>query len=326
MSAHDGEALAGDDLPAGDIETAQIQPDRNSVARPPLTAGASFFPYLVLIFAVAATGSSAIFVKLADMPGPVFGFYRMAIAITLSAVPVSVQVKRSPPFSRRHLWLALVGGLFLALDLWVWNNAVLITSAANATLFGNTSVFWVAVGSILLFHERLRPAFWSGLALTLTGILVILGQDFLIHPTLGIGDSMSILAGFFYGAFFLATAYAREKLNAFMAWWLSSFASALVLVIVVLAQGLPLSGYSLQTYLYILGAALLTQMGGYIAVNYTLGHLPASSVSTTLLAQPVFTAILGLLVLNQSVGISQVIGGALVLAGIFIVHRSNTRG
>ncbi len=284
------------------------------------------FAYLALIFSVAVMGSSAIFVKWASAPGSVFGFYRLVVAITLSAVPFSLQTKRNTTYrSPRHLWLAILGGLFLALNLSVWNNAALVTSAANATLFGNTSVFWVALGTIVFFREQQRAAFWGGLLLAIIGVFVILGQDFIVHPTLGIGDLMAILAGFFYGVFFLATARAREKLSAFVAWWVSSLVSALALLAITLVLQLPLFGYPIQTYLSILGAALLIQIGGYLAVNYVLGYISASIVSSTLLAQPVFAAIYGVLLLGQPITAAQVIGGSLMLCGIFIIHRTNQK-
>ena len=282
----------------------------------------SLLPYLVLGFGVLATGMSGIFTKLANAPGPVNGFYRMTIATALFALPVTLQAKHDAPFSHRHLWFAALSGLFLALDLAIWNEAVLITSAANATLFGNTSVIWVALGALILFKERLRPAFWGGLALAIFGMVVILGQDFLIHPTLGIGDVMSIAAGFFYGGYFLATERSRDKLNAFVAWWVSSLVSAVTLLAITLALGLPLFGYPLQTYLSILGLALVVQAGGYLMVNYALGHLPSSIVSPTLLGQPIVTALVAVPLLGQPITLPQVIGGALVLGGIFIVHKS----
>jgi drug/metabolite transporter (DMT)-like permease len=280
---------------------------------------------LALIFAVTVMGSTAIFVKWANVPGPVFGFYRMVIAITLCSTFLRWEAKRSCPWSRRHLWLALFGGLFLAIDLWLWNDAVLATSAANAILFGNTSVIWVALGAMVLFKERFRRAFWGGILLALIGIVIILGQDFLAHPTLGFGDTMAILAGLFYGIFFLATARARDKLNAFVAWWLSSLASALALLAIILALRQPFFGYSLQAYACIFAVSVLTQVGGYLCVNYALGHLPASLVSVTLLGQPVITAILGVPLLGQAISLAQIIGGVSVLVGIFIVHRTSKR-
>jgi drug/metabolite transporter (DMT)-like permease len=128
--------------------------------------------------------------------------------------------------------------------------------------------------------------------------VVILGRDFVAHPTLGLGDMMAILAGFFYAFFFLATSRARDKLNAFVAWWLSSLASALALLAISFALRQPFLGYSMQAYVCILVVAVLTQVGGYLSVNYALGRLPA------------FT---------------QIIGGASILAGIFIVHWTNQK-
>jgi drug/metabolite transporter (DMT)-like permease len=278
-------------------------------------------PYLALFLAVMGMGSSAIFIKWANMPGSVFGFYRMVIAITLSGAFFHRQAKRTT-LSRPHLWLALLAGLGLACDLWLWNDAVLNTSAANANLFGNTSVIWVAIGAMVIFKERLRPAFWAGLVIALLGMAVILGQDFIAHHAFGFGDLMSILASLFYTVFFLATARARDGLSAFMAWWLSSLSSAVALLMISLAFQRPLAGYSLQTYACIFAVAILTQIGGYLSVNYALGRLPPSMVSLILLASPVITALLGVPLLGQSITWEQIVGGLLVLGGILIVHRT----
>jgi drug/metabolite transporter (DMT)-like permease len=289
--------------------------------RRPAGSGATL-PYLVLAFSVLATGMSGILVKWANAPGTVNGFYRMAIAIVVLALPISMQAKRQAPFSAKHLWLAALGGLFFAIDLALWNNAVLVTSAGNATLFGNTSVIWVMLGAMLLFKERLRPAFWSGLLLALLGILIILGQDFVTHPQLGIGDLMSIVAGFFYGMFFLAAERARDRLNAFVAWWVSSLSSAIALLVLSLYLRLDFFGYPWQTYACIIALALVTQVGGYLSVNYALGHLPSSVVSPTLLGQPVVTAILAVPLLGQPITPIQALGGLMVLGGILVIHRN----
>ena len=73
-----------------------------------------------------------------------------------------------------------------------------------------------------------------------------------------------------------------------------------------------------------MGAALISQVGGYLSINYALGHLPASVVSTTLLTQPVLTAILAVPLLGEGIGWGQVAGGAIVLAGIWLVHRQRS--
>lgn len=148
-----------------------------------------------------------------------------------------------------------------------------------------------------------------------------LGGDFLKHPTLGAGDLLALLAGVFYGLFLLATERAREKLSSLTTWWLAAGSSAAALLALCLLLKQPLWGYPPFTYLNLIAVALVTQVGAYLAVNYALGHLRASLVSPTLLAQPVLTAILAVPLLGQPLGGLQIGGGLAVLAGIWVVHR-----
>jgi drug/metabolite transporter (DMT)-like permease len=104
----------------------------------------SVVPYLALLFGLAGMGASAIFVKWANAPGIVTGFYRMAIAAAVVLLPFGFQVRRERPLAWRYIGIALVAGVFFAGDLALWNSAVMIGNAANATLFGNTSPVWVA--------------------------------------------------------------------------------------------------------------------------------------------------------------------------------------
>jgi len=137
---------------------------------------AHWLPYLALGIGVVGLGLAAIFVKWANAPGPVSGFYRVTIAALVLALPFGVEARRRAPLSYRHVALALLAGLFFAGDLAAWNTSILITSAANATLLANTSPLWVGLGALWLFKERLRPAFWGGLLLAMLGAMVILGR------------------------------------------------------------------------------------------------------------------------------------------------------
>lgn len=59
-----------------------------------------------------------------------------------------------------------------------------------------------------------------------------------------------------------------------------------------------------------------------MGVAYTLGYLPASIVSPTLLLQPVLTGLLAVPILGERISIVQIFGGIAVLVGVYIVHRS----
>jgi len=272
---------------------------------------------------ILALGFSALFVRWASAPGPVTGFYRMAIA-SLVLVPLAVLRDGDPRrWHRAGLKAAALGGASLSFDLALWNTAVLNTSAANATLLANTAPLWVAVAARILLKERLRPSFWVGLLLVLSGAAAVLGADFLTDFHLGVGDLMAIGAGVFYAGYYLATQSGRRHLGSLAYVASAGTASTLVLLVLVGLLGLPLTGYPTQTWGAFVALGLVTQVLGYVAVGYALGHLRASLVAPTMVGQPVMTALLAIPLLGERLTAVQWIGGAAVLAGIVLVHRSN---
>ena len=76
--------------------------------------------------------------------------------------------------------------------------------------------------------------------------------------------------------------------------------------------------------LALLGMGLMPQVAGYLAINYALGHLPAPIVSVTLLGQPVVTALLAVPLLAEGLSVEQVVGGLIVLGGIYLANRANS--
>jgi drug/metabolite transporter (DMT)-like permease len=256
------------------------------------------------------------------------GFYRLGIA-TLILTPFYVRhtrrVRRAPrvaPLALGIVILPVLAGLGSGLDHFVWNSSLKYTSAANATLLGNTAPLWVALAAWLLFRERTKGLFWLGLALTLGGAVAVLSSDFLRHPMIGWGDLLALSAGIFYAIFFLFSQRSRQHFDTLSHVWICSLSSTLTLLMLSLVTGSALTGYSLFTYLMFLAAALLPQMIGYLAMGYALGHLPASIVSPTLLGQPVLTALLAIPLLGETLQPVQWIGGLVVITGIYLVHRS----
>jgi drug/metabolite transporter (DMT)-like permease len=285
----------------------------------------AWLPYIALVFGVVALGFSAIFVRWANAPGPVVGFYRIGLS-TLILVPFFIARRRNgPKITWAILIFPILGGILTALDFSFWNTAVNFTTAANAALLANTAPLWVALFAWLVWKEHLKTAFWLGLLLTLAGAAVVLGTDFLSESTLGIGDLLAITAGVFYAGYFLVTQQGRVHWDTLSYIWIVGLIGSLCLLGISLGFGMPITGYPLQSYLAFLGIAVVSQTGGYLAVGYALGHLPASLVAPTMLGQPVVTALIAIPLLGESLQGAQIFGGLAVLAGIYLVHASREK-
>jgi drug/metabolite transporter (DMT)-like permease len=70
---------------------------------------------------------------------------------------------------------------------------------------------------------------------------------------------------------------------------------------------------------------LVSQLGGWLGINYALGHLRAAPVSVCLLAQVIVTALVAMPLLGEYLRANQVVGGILVLAGIYFVIRGTEK-
>lgn len=217
---------------------------------------------------------------------------------------------------------AIFGGVFLSLDLAVWNTAVNLTSAATATLFGNTAPIWVALAGLWIFKERLTSRFWLGLAFTLLGGAAVLGVSPAGGITLGRGEALALGAGVFYAGYYICTQRGRASLGSIDYVWVAGATSTIALTGISLAMGFSLTDYPSQTWLAFLGMALISQVLGYVAISFALGHFTASFVSPTMVGQPVVTAILAIPLLGEYLSLGQWLGGAAVLTGIVLIHRS----
>jgi drug/metabolite transporter (DMT)-like permease len=281
------------------------------------------FPYIALAIGIVALSLSAMFVRWAEAPGPITGFYRLLISSFLLTPLFIRQQKKLEPIDKKYLVFPLFAGIFTAFDFAFWNSSVKFTTAANATLLGNTSPLWVALFALFIFREKLRGSFWLGLIIALTGAVLVMGSDFLRHPTLGIGDLMASTAAVFYASYQLITQRGRKYIDPLRYMWLVGLSATIGMLIINLILGNSFTGYSAQTWVIFFVTAIVSQMIGYLAVSYALGHLPASVVSPTLIGQPILTTILAIPMLGEIPSTLQWIGGAIALAGIYIVNQSH---
>jgi drug/metabolite transporter (DMT)-like permease len=291
-----------------------------------MTQNKSLTAYLALGLGILSLSFSAMFVRWANAPGPVTAFYRLFFSIFLLLPIFLPRIKTLPSLRSGLVLFPLMAGIFTACDLGLWTTSLSFTTASNATLLGNTSPLWVALGTWLILKNKLSPAFWRGLAIALLGAALIMGTDFFLHPRFGIGDAMATFTGFFYGGYFLFTEKSRSTFDAISHIWLVGVGASASLFIINLVLHHPLSGFDTSTWLIFLASAIVSQLIGYMSLAYALGHLPASVVSPTMILQPVLTTVLAIPLLGEIPTIWQGIGGAIALVGIYMVNQAHIRG
>ena len=290
-----------------------------------MTQSKPLLAYLALGLGIFSLSFSAMFVRWAEAPGPVTAFYRLFFSIFLLLPLFLPRVKTNPLLRSRWVIFPLLAGVFTACDLGLWTASLSFTTAANATLLGNTAPLWVALGTWLILKQKLTPGFWRGLTITLLDAALIMGTDFLLHPRFGVGDAMAIFTGVFYGGYFLFTERSRTFFDPVSHIWLVGIGASISLFIINAVLGNALTGYPAQSWVVFLMTAVVSQVIGYMSLAYALGYLPASVVAPTVVLQPILTALLAIPLLGEIPTIWQGIGGVIALIGIYVVNRSHQR-
>jgi drug/metabolite transporter (DMT)-like permease len=280
-------------------------------------------PYLALLSGIVALTISPLFAAWSTASGPVFAFYRMAAgAVLLLPFFIHDGKKQDGPFWRWYLVFPILGGLAEALDLSTWATAIHYTSLATATLLNNTAPVWVALVAWLVFREKLKGFFWVGLVLAMIGAGIVLSSDFFTNPSLNLGNLLGTASGLFYGLYYLITQKGRRYLSAVRYTYVMTISTGIFTLLFSLVLNYPLTGFPLSTYLASIGAGVVAQSMGFLSLTYALGRLSASTVSPSMLLQPVFSALLAIPLLKQPLKPSQWIGGLAVLGGIYLLNRS----
>ncbi|HZZ38632.1 MAG TPA: DMT family transporter [Acidobacteriaceae bacterium] len=276
---------------------------------------------LALAAGVVAIGWSAIFVRWTHMPGIASAFYRVLFA-ALALWPFLLTRRERSQLTRPVVATTLLGGIFFAGDIGLYNIAVNHTSAANATFLGNNAP--VFVGLITWGLTRRRPAlrFWTALAVALAGALLIVAVDHRRLASASAADGLAVIASFCFALFLVVTERVRGACDSAILVALSASASAATLLVVALLGHVSLAIPGWPEFAALLGLAFICQIAGYFSLTWALGHLPATTTSVTMLGVAPLTAVFALLIFGERQSPLQILGDALILLGIWLANRT----
>jgi len=280
-------------------------------------------PAAVLACSVLAVSTGAIFARLADAPPLIIAVYRVGLAFLVLSPFASW--KAGPELrglTRRDIVLGLASGLFLAAHFGTWITSLEYTSVANSVVLVDTIPLWVGLMAPLVTGERLRRAMVWSILLSLFGSILISVADFALSWQHVWGDLLA-LAGAICAACYLLLGRALRQRRSLLAYVMLCYGAAtMVLGLQVLVAGLPVVGYSRSTMAALVGMALVSQILGHTAFNWTLRWLSSGLVSVCLLGEPLLATLWAYWLFGEGLSVVQGIGGGFVLLGIYIAARS----
>jgi drug/metabolite transporter (DMT)-like permease len=262
----------------------------------------------------------------------------MGIAALILA-PIAYQKARNElcSLSRRQWLLLALSGLLLCLHFASWISSIAMTSITSSVVLVTTTPLWVAIMAPALLKERLSASTIFGLVVTLLGgVLVGLSNscgwaggtitcDRIIDASNVremAGNGLALAGAWFSAGYLLVGRSLRKDLSLIGYTFVVYSFAALGLMILLLIFKQPIIGYPRQVYLIGLALAVVPQIIGHSSFNWALRYLPASFVSVALLGEPVGASILAVLLLHEAPRGLEMLGGVIILCGIYVSARS----
>ncbi|HEX6363655.1 MAG TPA: DMT family transporter [Albitalea sp.] len=217
-----------------------------------------------------------------------------------------------------------------ALGMWICGAFVYIggrsTSAVNIGLLYATSPVLIALASALWLRERLGLAQAAGVALAVAGVLHIVLQGrwgTLAGVQVNPGDLWIASAVLAWTAYSLLLRAWPSAFGAVARLTLIACGGIVVLVPFAAWEALAWlpSTLSRRSVGLVLAAALIPGAGAYAAYSFMQRTLGAARVGMVLYLAPLYSAVVGWLVLGERIQPFHAVGAALILPGIWLSTR-----
>ncbi|WP_459889971.1 DMT family transporter [Halostagnicola bangensis] len=278
-------------------------------------------PVAALAFAVFAASTSAILVRWSTAPSSVAAFYRVLFTTAIVA-PIAFAFHREEfgRLSSRDLGFASIAGVALAIHFVSWFESLNHTSVAASVTLVQTQPIFVAIGAALLLGERVNRQTVIGIVVALVGATAMsfgdAGQAPLSDAT-AYGNSLAVLGAITVAGYVLAGRSIRQRVSLFPYVTVVYTACAVTLFVLVGTQGHDYVAYPAREWLLFFGMAVGPGIFGHTVINWVLKHLESVVVSVAWLGEPVGATILALALLAEVPDAVTVVGGGIVLAGIY---------
>lgn len=283
-------------------------------------------PYIAIAFAVVSISASAIFVKLAVAPAGIIALYRLFFAVIIMAPFMLTKYRHEFKYVHKKDWLmAIISGAFLALHFILWFESLNYTSVASSVVLVTLQPLFAFIGTYFFFGERFSVAAVISMFITIIGSMIIGWGDFQISGMALFGDILALLGAVTVTVYFMIGQQLRRRLSLMTYTFIVYASSTVVLIIYNLVLQNNFVSYDLPTWGWFLALAIFPTFLGHTILNWTLKWVSTSTISMAIVFEPIGASILAYLILGEMITSSQMLGGAIVIFGLFLFIVSTTR-
>jgi len=271
---------------------------------------------ILLVITIICISLSAILVRLSDAPSTVMVMYRMFLA-SLFIFPMAWKHREEFAKISRKEWLVIVfAGIFLACHFGLWFESLNHTSVASSTLILALQPAIALVGGVLFFKEKVHIRTVVAMGIAFVGVAIVGGGSLEGGNRALLGNILSFVAVVSVVLYLMIGQRNVKSINHWVYSFLVFLVAGLSVAVFNLMSGFSFIGYSTNDWLVFIALAIFPT-GAHIIYNMLLNYVNTTTVSMSTLGEPIGASILAMILLNEMLTVVEMIGGVLIIAGIF---------
>ena len=275
---------------------------------------------MLLVVVTLAWGSSYMFMKQGLGSIDLFNLIALRFGIAF-AVMIPSLVKRRKSLNRSTLMYGSALGLFLFLLFTFLLKGLKTTSTSNAAFLVGLTVVFVPIIKMATTRELPNRFIISGM------ILARIGTAFLTLDgsfTIGHGDFLCILSSLAMSFHILLNNKAVRQVDPILIGIIQLGITGLLGLIFSIALETPSLPTSSGGWISVISLGVICSSFGFIVQSIAQKHTTASRTCIIFSLQPLFAAIIGLLLLSETFSPGQIAGSVLIFLGVLTGRKDSS--
>ncbi len=291
-------------------------------------------PKAAVLAVVFFTSCNSIFFKLSTVPATVFVSLRFLVCALVFLMFLIVRAKKNGQkiftlTPKRFAALFMIGFIF-ALGAYVYFIALKNTALSSVLILTSSNSIFVVILSAVFLKDRFSPKSIMAVMLAFTGcVIVVITKN--NGPENSIAGNICALTCAVCSALYTVFMKKFSDVNVpekLFAVYTGSFAFAMAAAVI---QGHSFVAFENggmfppTEYLWILCSAVLSVCIPQGVINWALKYVKAAFVGSVALLEPIIGYIYGYLIWSEGISLNHIIGGILVIGGLYLYNRSESK-
>ncbi len=249
--------------------------------------------------------------------------FRCVYALPVLGVIAWRERVRFGPRPRRQRLIAAGAGVFFALDLVFWHNAIAAVGAGLGTALANSQIVFIGLIAWLVHRERPGTRALLAIPVAAAGLVLISGVigEGAFGKDPGLGVFFGVMTALAYSGFLLVLRVGNRDLRRPAG---PLFDATATTAVVAALMGLVIRDVNLEpswpAHGWLALLALEAQVAGWLLISISLPRLPAAVTSLLLLVQPIASMALAGVILAETPSGVQILGVGFILVAIIYAN------